>query len=52
MSALIETKDLALAYHGKEVLRDVNLTGGEPFLREDFVELHAAVRTAWAVPEE
>lgn len=27
-------------------LRDVNLTGGEPFLREDLPEVHAAVRAA------
>jgi MoaA/NifB/PqqE/SkfB family radical SAM enzyme len=27
-------------------LRDVNLTGGEPFLRDDLPEIHAAVRSA------
>jgi MoaA/NifB/PqqE/SkfB family radical SAM enzyme len=27
-------------------LRDVNLTGGEPFLRDDLPDLHAAVRAA------
>jgi radical SAM protein with 4Fe4S-binding SPASM domain len=27
-------------------LRDVNLTGGEPFLRNDLAEIHAAVRSA------
>ena len=27
-------------------LRDVNLTGGEPFLRDDLAEIHAAVRSA------
>ena len=27
-------------------LRDINLTGGEPFLRDDLVEIHAAAREA------
>ena len=29
-----------------ETLRDINLTGGEPFLRDDLPEIHAAVRRA------
>jgi MoaA/NifB/PqqE/SkfB family radical SAM enzyme len=35
------------AYRGLPAsLRDVNLTGGEPFLRDDLPEIHAAIREA------